>query len=124
MLLNSRKREAHEVVYAMCCNVEQTWGMTSCIQFTVVQSKFGRKGGSPMEKNYQIMEVQMNVEKLVYKLPNEKEVVYGALDKRTDWETKFLVIVVSKALKIFKKGKKLSTSAFLPICGGLLQAQG
>ncbi|KHN47539.1 Pentatricopeptide repeat-containing protein, chloroplastic [Glycine soja] len=40
---------------------------------------------------------------MVYKLPNEKEVVYGALDKRTTWETEFLVIAVSKALQILKK---------------------
>ena len=32
MLLNSRKREAHEVVYAMCCNVEQTWGMVRLVR--------------------------------------------------------------------------------------------
>ncbi|KAG5130991.1 hypothetical protein JHK84_037388 [Glycine max] len=44
-----------------------------------------------------IMEVQMNVEKPVYKLPNEKEAVYGALDKWTAWETEFPVIAVSKA---------------------------
>ncbi|KAH1208378.1 Pentatricopeptide repeat-containing protein, chloroplastic [Glycine max] len=49
------------------------------------------------------MEVQMNVEKLVYKLPNEKEAVYGALDKWTAWETEFPVIAVSKALKILRK---------------------
>ncbi|KAH1217808.1 Pentatricopeptide repeat-containing protein, chloroplastic [Glycine max] len=33
----------------------------------------------------------------VYKLPNEKEAVYGALDKWTAWETEFPVIAVSKA---------------------------
>ncbi|KAL5170088.1 Pentatricopeptide repeat-containing protein, chloroplastic [Glycine soja] len=70
----------------------------------------------------------------VYKLPNEKEVVYGALDKWTAWETEFLVIAMSKALKILRKMghwvrviqtvKKLSTSAFLRVCGGLLQAKG
>ncbi|KAG4960298.1 hypothetical protein JHK87_036931 [Glycine soja] len=39
----------------------------------------------------------------VYKLPNEKEAVYGALDKWTAWETEFPVIAVSKALKILRK---------------------
>ncbi|KAG4971318.1 hypothetical protein JHK85_037739 [Glycine max] len=48
-------------------------------------------------RQLRIMEVQMNVEKLVYKLPNEKEAVYGALDKWTAWETEFPVIAVSKA---------------------------
>ncbi|RZB80677.1 Pentatricopeptide repeat-containing protein, chloroplastic isoform B [Glycine soja] len=70
----------------------------------------------------------------VYKLPNEKEVVFGALDKWTAWETEFLVIAMSKALKILRKMghwvpviqtvKKLCTSAFLRVCGGLLQAKG
>ncbi|KAL5177081.1 Pentatricopeptide repeat-containing protein, chloroplastic [Glycine soja] len=169
----------------MCCNVEQTWGRvrlvrmhgpkfstiivtalskTSCIQFTVVQSKFGCKGCSPMEKKgrrqqernstacgkvkillslakrhllllgmYVCLPIAIlfiqNLRFGVYKLPNEKEVVYGALDKRTTWETEFLVIAVSKALQILKKKvigfvEKLSTSAFLPVCGDLLQAQG
>ncbi|WVY93653.1 hypothetical protein V8G54_032741 [Vigna mungo] len=53
--------------------------------------------------SYWIMEVRMNVEKSVSKLPNEKEAVYGALDKWTAWETEFPVIAAAKALKILRK---------------------
>ncbi|CAL0308994.1 unnamed protein product [Lupinus luteus] len=41
--------------------------------------------------------------KIVSQLPNEKEAVYGALDKWTAWETEFPVIAAAKALKILKK---------------------
>ncbi|KAJ1411680.1 hypothetical protein SESBI_20996 [Sesbania bispinosa] len=40
----------------------------------------------------------------VCELPNEKEAVYGALDKWTAWETEFPLIAVAKALKILRKG--------------------
>ncbi|KAG4151876.1 hypothetical protein ERO13_D04G084216v2, partial [Gossypium hirsutum] len=36
-------------------------------------------------------------------LPNEKETVYGALDKWVAWEIEFPLIAASKALQIFKK---------------------
>ncbi|KAG4168849.1 hypothetical protein ERO13_A12G050500v2 [Gossypium hirsutum] len=39
----------------------------------------------------------------VYQLPNEKEAVYEALDKRVAWETEFPLIAAAKALQIFKK---------------------
>ncbi|KAK7245604.1 hypothetical protein RIF29_40451 [Crotalaria pallida] len=39
----------------------------------------------------------------VSQLPNEKEAVYGALDKWTAWETEFPVIAAAKALKILRK---------------------
>ncbi|KAL5151013.1 Pentatricopeptide repeat-containing protein, chloroplastic [Glycine soja] len=95
---------------------------TSCIRCTVVQSKFGHKGGSPMEKkkgkkttgkkehhlwksrdSAQSGQKALALVRTVYKLPNEKEAVYGALDKWTAWETEFPVIAVSKALKILRK---------------------
>ncbi|KAH1233187.1 hypothetical protein GmHk_09G025689 [Glycine max] len=30
--LRTRKREAHEAVYAMCCNVEQAWGRVRLVR--------------------------------------------------------------------------------------------
>lgn len=36
-------------------------------------------------------------------LPNEKEAVYGALDKWTAWETEFPLIAAAKALRILRK---------------------
>lgn len=36
-------------------------------------------------------------------LPNEKEAVYGALDKWVAWETEFPLIAIAKALKILRK---------------------
>ncbi|KAK7282035.1 hypothetical protein RIF29_10517 [Crotalaria pallida] len=41
--------------------------------------------------------------RIVSQLPNEKEAVYGALDKWTAWETEFPVIAAAKALKILRK---------------------
>lgn len=39
----------------------------------------------------------------ICELPNEKEAVYGALDKWSAWETEFPLIAVAKALKILRK---------------------
>ncbi|MBA0734251.1 hypothetical protein Gogos_018186, partial [Gossypium gossypioides] len=39
----------------------------------------------------------------VSRLPKEKEIVYGALDKWVAWETEFPLIAAAKALRIFKK---------------------
>ncbi|PPD82944.1 hypothetical protein GOBAR_DD20122 [Gossypium barbadense] len=40
---------------------------------------------------------------LVSRLPNEKETIYGALDKWVAWEIEFPLIAAAKALRIFKK---------------------
>ncbi|PNX96820.1 hypothetical protein L195_g020034 [Trifolium pratense] len=40
---------------------------------------------------------------VICELPNEKEAVYGALDKWTAWETEFPLIAVAKALNILRK---------------------
>ncbi|KAM7524936.1 hypothetical protein LguiA_014838 [Lonicera macranthoides] len=45
----------------------------------------------------------LNLVQIVCGLPNEKEAVYGALDKWTAWETEFPLIAVSKALQILRK---------------------
>lgn len=42
----------------------------------------------------------------VSELPNEKEAVYGALDKWTAWETEFPLIAVAKTLKILRKRRQ------------------
>ncbi|KAL1118969.1 hypothetical protein V6Z11_D01G072100 [Gossypium hirsutum] len=39
----------------------------------------------------------------VFQLSNEKETIYGALDKWVAWETEFPLIAAAKALQIFKK---------------------
>ncbi|XP_072086217.1 pentatricopeptide repeat-containing protein At4g18975, chloroplastic [Arachis hypogaea] len=48
----------------------------------------------------------LNLIRIVSQLPNEKEAVYGALDKWTAWETEFPVIAAAKALKILRKRRQ------------------
>ncbi|PKU61752.1 Pentatricopeptide repeat-containing protein [Dendrobium catenatum] len=38
--------------------------------------------------------------RIVSKLPNEKEVIHGALDKWTTWETEFSVVAAARVLEI------------------------
>ncbi|KAJ9690839.1 hypothetical protein PVL29_013142 [Vitis rotundifolia] len=45
----------------------------------------------------------LNLVRIVSELPNEKEAVYGALDKWTAWETEFPLIAAAKALTILRK---------------------
>lgn len=45
----------------------------------------------------------LNLVRIVSGLPNEKEAVYGALDKWTAWEPEFPLIAAAKALQILKK---------------------
>nr|CAD1818031.1 unnamed protein product [Ananas comosus var. bracteatus] len=40
---------------------------------------------------------------MVSKLPNDKEVIYGALDRWIAWETEFPVIAATKALEILRR---------------------
>ncbi|KAI4350251.1 hypothetical protein L6164_004723 [Bauhinia variegata] len=44
--------------------------------------------------------------RIVTELPNEKEAVYGALDKWTAWEIEFPLIAVAKALKILRQRRQ------------------
>ncbi|MBA0750372.1 hypothetical protein Gogos_001784, partial [Gossypium gossypioides] len=44
-----------------------------------------------------------NLVRIVSQLPNEKETVYGALDKWVAWETEFPLIAAAKALRILRK---------------------
>ncbi|KAF7840386.1 pentatricopeptide repeat-containing protein [Senna tora] len=44
----------------------------------------------------------LSLVRIVSELPNEKEAVYGALDKWTAWETEFPLIAAAKALKILR----------------------
>ncbi|XP_027336264.1 pentatricopeptide repeat-containing protein At4g18975, chloroplastic [Abrus precatorius] len=96
---------------------------TTCIRCMIVQSKFSPKDGSPEGKekkgkkrpgkiehhlwkrrdSAQSGQKALNLVRTVFKLPNEKEAVYGALDKWTAWETEFPLIAVAKALKILRK---------------------
>ncbi|KAH7862442.1 hypothetical protein Vadar_004840 [Vaccinium darrowii] len=39
-------------------------------------------------------------------LPNEREAVYGALDKWTAWETEFPLIAASKALRMLRMRRR------------------
>ncbi|KAF2310196.1 hypothetical protein GH714_007156 [Hevea brasiliensis] len=48
-------------------------------------------------------EKALNLVRIVSELPNEKEAVYGALDKWTAWETEFPLLAVAKALRILRK---------------------
>ncbi|KAG5520370.1 hypothetical protein RHGRI_033072 [Rhododendron griersonianum] len=45
----------------------------------------------------------VRIVRLVSGLPNEKEAVYGALDKWTAWETEFPLIAASKGLRMLRK---------------------
>ncbi|XP_074572847.1 pentatricopeptide repeat-containing protein At4g18975, chloroplastic [Curcuma longa] len=48
----------------------------------------------------------LNLVHTVEKLPNEKEVIYGMLDKWSAFETEFPVIAAAKALEILRRQKK------------------
>lgn len=48
----------------------------------------------------------LNLVRIVTKLPNEKDAIYGALDKWSAWETEFPLIAAAKALGIMKKRKQ------------------
>ncbi|XP_061356086.1 pentatricopeptide repeat-containing protein At4g18975, chloroplastic [Gastrolobium bilobum] len=91
---------------------------TSCINFTFVQSKFspvekekkGKKEAGKKEHHLwkrrdsaQSGQKALTLVRTVSELPNEKEAVYGALDKWTAWETEFPLIAAVKALKILRK---------------------
>jgi hypothetical protein len=39
-------------------------------------------------------------------LPNEKEAVYGALDKWIAWETEFPLVAAAKALRILRNRRQ------------------
>ncbi|KAM6552288.1 hypothetical protein CsatB_002096 [Cannabis sativa] len=45
----------------------------------------------------------LNLIRIISDLPNEKEAVYGALNKWIAWETEFPVIAAAKALRILRK---------------------
>ncbi|ESW19954.1 hypothetical protein PHAVU_006G168700 [Phaseolus vulgaris] len=94
----------------------------SFIHCLIKRSKFSPKGGGPMEKkkgkkttgkkehhlwksrdSAQSGQKALTLVRIVSKLPNEKEAVYGALDKWIAWETEFPVIAAAKALKILRK---------------------
>ncbi|KAF8365017.1 hypothetical protein HHK36_032982 [Tetracentron sinense] len=45
----------------------------------------------------------LNLVRIVSELPNDKETIYGALDKWTAWETEFPLISAAKALQILRK---------------------
>ncbi|KAJ0983454.1 hypothetical protein J5N97_011709 [Dioscorea zingiberensis] len=48
----------------------------------------------------------LHLVRIVTNLPNEKEAIYGALDKWTAWETEFPVIAAAKALEILRNRKQ------------------
>nr|XP_011461232.1 PREDICTED: pentatricopeptide repeat-containing protein At4g18975, chloroplastic-like isoform X2 [Fragaria vesca subsp. vesca] len=45
----------------------------------------------------------LNLIRIVSDLPNEKEAIFGALDKWTAWETEFPLIAAAKALRILRR---------------------
>ncbi|XP_057443074.1 pentatricopeptide repeat-containing protein At4g18975, chloroplastic isoform X1 [Lotus japonicus] len=99
---------------------------TRCIYCMFVQSKLSQNVGDPVEKEKKGMKKAGKVEHHLWKkrdsaqsgqkalalvrtvseLPNEKEAVYGALDKWTAWETEFPLIAVVKALKILRRKRQ------------------
>lgn len=53
--------------------------------------------------NLSLLSILQTLKLQISDLPNEKEAVYGALDKWTAWETEFPLIAAAKALSILKK---------------------
>ncbi|XP_004499753.1 uncharacterized protein [Cicer arietinum] len=96
---------------------------TSCTSCRFVQSKSSPNVGRPVEKDKKGNKIKGKVEHHLWKrrnsaqsgqkaltlvrticeLPNEKESVYGALDKWTAWETEFPLVAAAKALNILRK---------------------
>ncbi|CAI8596239.1 unnamed protein product [Vicia faba] len=92
---------------------------TSCISCTLVRSKLSPNVGGSVEKDKKGKKIEHHLRKrrdsaqsgqkalalvrTICELPNEKEAVYGALDKFTAWETEFPLIAVAKALKLLRK---------------------
>ncbi|KAK9101616.1 hypothetical protein Scep_025046 [Stephania cephalantha] len=50
----------------------------------------------------------LNLVRIIQELPNEKEAVYGALDKWAAWETEFPLIAAAKALRILQERNQWS----------------
>ncbi|CAK8565217.1 unnamed protein product [Lathyrus sativus] len=91
----------------------------SCISCTLVRSKLSPNVGGPVEKNKKGKKIEhhlwkrrdsaqsgqkaLTLVRTICELPNEKEAVYGALDKWTAWETEFPLIAAAKALKLLRK---------------------
>ncbi|KAI5348950.1 hypothetical protein L3X38_001837 [Prunus dulcis] len=55
------------------------------------------------DTNFSSISVESDSQATISGLPNEKETVYGALDKWTAWETEFPLIAAVKALRILRK---------------------
>ncbi|XP_010655604.1 pentatricopeptide repeat-containing protein At4g18975, chloroplastic isoform X2 [Vitis riparia] len=70
-----------------------------------ISKKVGKKEHHLWRKRDSIGSGQkaLNLVRIVSELPNEKEAVYGALDKWTAWETEFPLIAAAKALRILRK---------------------
>lgn len=70
-----------------------------------ISKKVGKKEHHLWRKRDSIGSGQkaLNLVQIVSELPNEKEAVYGALDKWTAWETEFPLIAAAKALRILRK---------------------
>nr|KYP36366.1 hypothetical protein KK1_042512 [Cajanus cajan] len=98
---------------------------TSCMRCMIFRSEYSPKAVSPVEKkkgkkttgkkehhlwksrdSAQSGQKALTLVRNVCKLPNEKEAVYGALDKWTAWEIEFPLIAVAKALKILRKRRQ------------------
>ncbi|CAI9087888.1 OLC1v1022077C1 [Oldenlandia corymbosa var. corymbosa] len=71
----------------------------------MVIKKKGRKEHHLWQKRDSAMSGQkaLNLVRIISGLPNEKEAVYGALDKWIAWETEFPLIAAAKALRILRK---------------------
>ncbi|CAJ2639279.1 unnamed protein product [Trifolium pratense] len=97
--------------------------LKSCISCAFVKSKLNPNVGGSVEKDKkgkkkvgktehhlwqrrdsaQSGQKALTLVRTICELPNEKEAVYGALDKWTAWETEFPLIAVAKALNILRK---------------------
>ncbi|KAF5736284.1 pentatricopeptide repeat-containing protein [Tripterygium wilfordii] len=94
------------VSHAMCCFKN---GGELLQNFKAEERKMRKKAG---KKEHHLWKKRdstgsgqkaLNVIRILSELPNEKEAVYGALDKWIAWETEFPLIAAAKALRTLRK---------------------
>lgn len=84
---------------------EQSLGISKAVEKKPVKKKVAKNEHHLWKKRDSAGTGQkaLNLVRIVSQLPNEKEAVYGALDKWTAWETEFPLIAAAKALQILRK---------------------
>ncbi|KAK9936688.1 hypothetical protein M0R45_013516 [Rubus argutus] len=88
------------------------WQSSSCFSarnslYYIENNQEGGKERAPLMEEKRLSlglgKRALNLVRIVSDLPNEKEAIFGALDKWTAWETEFPLIAAAKALRILRK---------------------